>query len=169
MTQSPETISEPTEILATITATGPRRVFGIATLASLGGLLLYLGLSTSPAFLWQVFLVVMGVLVLLLAEKTRRATEQHIQLTRAGLASSSGEIIASLEDIAAIKRGMFDLKPSNGFTVILKRPRSRRWLPGLWWAMGRRVGIGGVTPGSQAKSAAQILDALLAEQGAVDL
>ena len=79
--------------------------------------------------------------------------------------STSGEEIAALDDIAAIRRGMFDLKPSNGFTVHLKKPRSRRWQPGLWWAFGRRVGIGGVTPGSEAKSMAQIIEALLVERG----
>ncbi|MBO9406062.1 hypothetical protein J7399_01375 [Shimia sp. R9_1] len=161
--------TDETEVLATIRASGPRRVFGIGTLALLGGLLVYLALATSPALIWQVFLLVLGVLSLWLAESTRRATENTIQLTRAGMATDSGEVIAPLNDIAAVKRGMFDLKPSNGFTVVLKTSRTRRWQPGLWWALGKRVGIGGVTPGSEAKSMAQILEALLVEKGGSEI
>ncbi|MBO9400638.1 hypothetical protein [Shimia sp. R9_3] len=161
--------TDETEVLATIRASGPRRVFGIGTLALLGGLLVYLALATSPALIWQVFLLVLGVLSLWLAESTRRATENTIQLTRAGMATDSGEVIAPLDDIAAVKRGMFDLKPSNGFTVVLKTSRPRRWQPGLWWALGKRVGIGGVTPGSEAKSMAQILEALLVERGGSEI
>ncbi|MBO9472579.1 hypothetical protein [Shimia sp. MMG029] len=152
------------EVLATIRASGPRRVFGIGTLALLGGLLIYLALATSPAPLWQVFLFVIGAGALWLAERTRRATESTVQLTRAGIATDAGEEIAAIENIAAIKRGMFDLKPSNGFTVVLHKPRARRWQPGLWWAVGRRVGIGGVTPGSEAKAMAQFIEALLVEK-----
>lgn len=165
MTQPASPNDETPEVLASISASGPRRVFGIATLAVLGGLLLYLGLSTSPSPLWQVFLLVLGVLVLLLAEKTRRATERVIQLTHAGLFTDQGEEIAKLDVIVGVKRGMFDLKPSNGFSLVLSTSRSRRWQPGMWWAWRRRVGVGGVTPGSQAKTMAQILEALLVERG----
>ncbi|MBO6897358.1 MAG: hypothetical protein JJ868_08310 [Shimia sp.] len=153
------------EVLATITASPMRRLFGMTTLFLLGGVLIYIALTTTPALHWRLFLLVIGGLTLWLAETTRRATEHSIELTRDGMRSTSGEEIAALDDIAAIKRGMFDLKPSNGFTVHLKKPRSRRWQPGLWWAFGRRVGIGGVTPGSEAKSMAQILEALLVERG----
>jgi hypothetical protein len=61
---------------------------------------------------------------------------------------------------------MFDMKPSNGFALKLKKARTRRWQPGLWWAIGRRVGIGGVTPGSHSKTMAQMLEALLAQNAA---
>ncbi len=169
MTETPQSHFDETEVLATIRASGPRRVFGIGTLAILGGLLVYLGLATSPAPLWQVFLLVLGVLALWLADSARRATNNTIELTRKGLATDAGEEIAALDNIATIKRGMFDLKPSNGFTVVLKSPRSRRWQPGLWWALGRRVGIGGVTPGSEAKSMAQIIEALLVEKGGSEI
>jgi hypothetical protein len=152
------------EVLATITASPMRRLFGLATLFVVGGVLSYIALITSPALHWRVFLLVLGGLVLWLADATRRATEQRIELTQQGIRSTSGEIIVPLDNIAAIKVGMFDLKPSNGFTVHLKKPRSRKWQPGLWWAFGRRVGIGGVTPGSEAKPMAQIIEALLADQ-----
>ncbi|SFL96510.1 hypothetical protein [Shimia aestuarii] len=152
------------EVLAVVRASAPRRWFGIGVMAVLGGLLIYLALSTPPSLGWQVFLIVFGVAALWLAETTRKATEHEVQLTSKGLRSSSGEEIASVDQIARVERGTFAMKPSNGFLLRLKEPRSRRWQPGLWWAMGRRVGIGGVTPGSQSKVMAQMLEALLAER-----
>ncbi len=150
--------------LAIVAATGPRRWFGISTLAVLGALLVYLAFSTTPSLSWQLFLLVVGAAALWLAEKTRRATENHIILTAEGIFSSAGEEIATLDNVEAVKRGTFDLKPSNGFTVILKERRTRRWQPGLWWTLGRHVGIGGVTPGSQSKVMAQMLEGMLAGQ-----
>lgn len=153
------------EVMATVSASIPRRWLGVGVMATLGVLLLYIAFAIPPgAFLWQAFLVTIGVAALALAEKTRRATERSVELTAEGLRDSSGELIAPIDQIAKIERGTFAMKPSNGFLVRLKTPRARRWLPGLWWATGRRVGIGGVTPGSQTKFMAQMLEAMLAEQ-----
>ncbi|SHJ39436.1 hypothetical protein SAMN05444000_10848 [Shimia gijangensis] len=153
------------EILATVSASAPRRWLGVGVMALLGALLLYVAFAIPPGkFLWQAFLVVLGLAALALAEKTRRATERVIELTAEGLRDSAGEMVASIEQIDRIERGTFAMKPSNGFLVRLKTPRARRWLPGLWWATGRRVGIGGVTPGSQTKFMAQMLEAMLAER-----
>lgn len=137
-------------------------------MAALGIILLYVAFVVPPgAFLWQAFLVVLGLAALMLADKTRKATEFQVELTEEGLRDSSGEIIAPIDQIARIDRGMFAMKPSNGFLIRLKTPRTRRWMPGLWWAMGRRVGIGGVTPGSQTKFMAQMLEAMVAERAQV--
>ena len=73
-------------------------------------------------------------------------------------------MIALIDEIERVERGMFAMKPSNGFLLRLKSRRQRSWQPGLWWALGRRVGIGGVTPGSQSKVMAQMLEALLVER-----
>lgn len=158
----------PADIYASITASPPRRWFGVLVMALLGGLVVYLALSTAPTLLWRVFLLLVGAGALWLADATRRATMQSIILSDAGLYSSSGEEIAHIDNIADVKRGTFDMKPSNGFTLVLKKRRTRRWQPGLWWAHGRRVGIGGVTPGSETKATAQILQAMLAERRGAD-
>ncbi len=149
---------------ASITASPPRRWFGVLVMALLGGLVVYLALTTAPTPLWRVFLVLVGAGALWLAEATRRATMHSIILSDAGLFSSTGEEIAHIDNIADVKRGTFDMKPSNGFTLVLKNRRTRRWQPGMWWAHGRRVGIGGVTPGSETKATAHILQAMLAER-----
>ena len=64
-------------------------------------------------------------------------------------------------NIASVDRGAFAFKPSNGFTVRLKSPAPRAWLPGLWWRLGRRVGVGGATPGKAARDMADVITILL--------
>ncbi|MEP2533408.1 hypothetical protein [Shimia sp.] len=156
------------EVIAVVGASAPRRWFGILVMGALGGLLIYLGLSTAPALQWQVFLIGLGLVALWLTDATRKATEFQIELTMEELRSSSGEVIATLDQIAQVERGTFAFKPSNGFLIRLKEPRSRRWQPGLWWCLGRRIGIGGVTAGSQSKAMAQILQVVLHEKNQDD-
>ncbi|WP_270728479.1 hypothetical protein [Shimia sp. Alg240-R146] len=157
---------KPGEVLAIVAASGPRRWMGVGAMGALGAILIYFAFTTAPAFGWQLFLIVIGAGALVLADATRRATENVIQLTPEGLQLSTGEVIATLDQIELVRRGMFDMKPSNGFALKLKKPRTRRWQPGLWWAIGRRVGIGGVTPGSHSKTMAQMLEALLVQNAA---
>ena len=153
------------EILATVSASAPRRWLGVGMMGTLGVLLLYIALAVPPqSFSWQAFLLVMGVGSLWLADATRRATERVVELRHDGLSDSTGAVIAPLDQLASIDRGTFAMKPSNGFVIRLSEKRPRAWQPGLWWAIGSRVGIGGVTPGSQTKAMAQILEMLLAER-----
>ncbi|MGH1355590.1 MAG: hypothetical protein ACRBBS_10990 [Thalassovita sp.] len=155
-----------TEILATAQASAPRRWMGIGMLALLGGLLIYVAFVTPPATIgWQVFLLILGAASLYLAEKMRRATELVIQLSVNGLHDDTGAVIAALDEIAAVSRGTFAMKPSNGFTLRLNAGGARAWQPGVYWRWGRRVGIGGVLPGSQTKFMAEMLEAMLAQRG----
>lgn len=152
--------------LASASASVPRRWMGVGMLALLGGLLLYVALASPPQeALWQGFLIALGLVSVLLAEKMRRATELSVHLTEAGLVDSSGQQIAALDNIARVDRGTFAFKPSNGFMIRLKTAEPRRWQPGIWWRFGRRVGVGGVMPGAQTKIMAEMLQAMLAERG----
>lgn len=154
------------EVLATVRASKPRRFLGIAMLLILGALLIYTALIHPPAvFGWQVFLIGLGAACLWIAERMRIATGQAVELTREGLRTSDGELIAGMEEIVSVDRSMFVFKPSNGFIVRLKKGAPRRWQPGLWWRLGARVGIGGVTPGSQSKMMADMLAVMLAKRG----
>ncbi len=157
------------EVLAELRASAPRRWIAVAIMATLGGLLIYIALAVPPAHLaWQGFLLLIGGLSLWLAEATRRATELTLTLTEAGLVDSSGETVAEIGEIDAVSRGMFAFKPSNGFVLTLNRRGAGRWRPGLWWRLGKRVGIGGVTPGPQGKMMAQMIEALIAGRRAED-
>ena len=153
------------DVLAVVRASAPRRFLGIAMLLLLGLLLIYTAVVRPPAVLgWQVFLIGLGALCLWVAERMRHATALAVELTREGLRSSDGEVIAPLDQITSVDRGMFVFKPSNGFIVRLQKSAPRRWQPGLWWRLGARVGIGGVTPGAQSKIMADMLAVMVAER-----
>ncbi len=153
------------EVVAVVRASAARRGLGLAMLGLLGLLLIYVALVRSPAEPgWQAFLLLAGLVSLWAGDRMRRATALSVELTPAGLRSSDGEVIATLDRIEGVDRGMFAFKPSNGFLLRLTEPAGARWQPGLWWRLGRRVGIGGVTPASQAKLMADLLAAMLAER-----
>lgn len=153
------------EVLAVVRASTGRRFFGMVTLAALGVLLIYIGLARPPQNpAWQVFLLAGGLFDLWLADKMRRATLLAVELTSSELRSSDGEQIVAISQIVSVDRGMFAFRPSNGFTLKMKASAPVRWQPGLWWRLGRRVGVGGVTSGAQTKAMADILSAIVAQR-----
>lgn len=151
-----------TQELARITASATRRVIGVGAMLGLGALLLYMALATGGMhLLWQLTLAAVGLGALWLAQKTWTATGHALVLTEEALTDSDGTVLARLDQIERVDRSAFAMKPSNGFLVILKEPGPRVWRPGLWWRMGRRVAIGGVTAGSQTRPVADIMTQLL--------
>ena len=92
-----------------------------------------------------------GVGLVVLADRMRRATMRAIELTPDGLRESTGRVLCRLDEIESMERGAFAFKPSNGLLVRLKSGAPAAWAPGLWWRIGRKIGIGGVTSASQAK------------------
>lgn len=153
------------DIVAEVDPNGPRRWLALAMLLTLGGLVLYLAFAAPPANLgWQVFLVGMGLLSLWMAYKLQVATTRKLLLTREALTDSDGMVLARVDDIVSVSRGTFALKPSNGFMLVLKNPAPRVWQPGLWWRVGRRVAVGGVTPGAQARPMADIISVMIAQR-----
>lgn len=152
-----------TQIIARVSATPARRVIGVGTLAALGGLLLWLLVAEPPAEIhWQAVLLVLGVAALWMAQQMWRATARDLILTEEGLSDSSGAVLARVEQIAKVDRSMFAMKPSNGFLIQLNEKQPRGWQPGLWWRMGKRVAVGGVTAGRDTKPMADALSMLVA-------
>lgn len=140
---------------------------GVGTLALLGGLFVLLAAQSgagAPAM--AALLVVLGLATLGVALRMWRATRVSLHLTRAGLHSSDGQIIAPLAQIASVDRGMFAYKPSNGFLLRLREAAPMGWAPGVWWRLGRRVGVGGTLSGAQTKPMAEMIQALMAERDA---
>ncbi|MDX2483641.1 MAG: hypothetical protein QNK42_08265 [Pseudodonghicola sp.] len=152
------------DILATVRVSALRRWLGIGVLLIFGGLVIYVALARPPEPQWQVFLLLIGAGALWLADRMRRATEQWLELTRTELRSSDGTCLAAIDEIERLDRGAFAFKPSNGFVIHTRAAGARTWRPGLWWRLGRRVGIGGVTAASQTKTMSEILSAVLAER-----
>lgn len=142
-------------VYAVVQASNARRLFAYGVLFSLGALVLYTALARPPAVQWLGFMLIFGVGMLWLAERLRRATRMTIELTETEIRDSSGEVLATMDEIKGVDRGVFAFKPSNGFTLVMNTKRPRGWAPGLWWRMGRRVGIGGATSAGQAKFMAE--------------
>ena len=134
------------EILMRLYPSAGRRIFAIGVLYALGALLIWMAFTSAAGALFSVFSIAVGVVVLWGGEQLRRATSLVLELTDEGLRDTSGRWLARWDEIAAVERGAFALKPSNGFVLKLKEPGQRTWVPGLWWRVGNRVGVGGVTP-----------------------
>lgn len=150
------------KVLAVLAPSPARRWFAIATVLALGATLLYLGTagpSAGPG--WRIFLLALGAGSLALAETLRRATSASLVLTESELRDSAGRRLCRVSDIAGVDRGAFAFKPSNGFLVRLDEPGDRAWRPGLWWRLGRRIGVGGATSSAQAKFMADSISALI--------
>lgn len=152
------------EVLAVVEASAPRRWIGVGMLTVVGGLVIYVALASPPAIGWQIFLIVAGAGALSLARRLWISTQDRLELTRDVLRTSTGDIIAEVKDIESLDRGVFAFKPSNGFLIRTKEPDTRSWAPGLWWRIGRRIGVGGVTAASQTKFMSEILTAMIAER-----
>ena len=153
------------DVLAYVEASPLRRWLGITMLGSLGGLSIYIALAQPPELAWQAFLLAFGLGSVWMAERMWRATHHRIELTREELRDTSGAVIAQVADITSMDRGFLAFKPSNGFLLRLSASQGRVWRPGLWWRMGRRVGVGGVAPGNQTRMMSDMLAMMLAERG----
>ncbi|MEM7643654.1 MAG: hypothetical protein AAF366_14145 [Pseudomonadota bacterium] len=142
-----------------------RRIFGLLTQGLLGLLLIWIGLATPPEDLgWRAFLLVLGAIALVLAIRGWTGSAVPLVLSPKGLYQADGTAVAPLESIESIDRALFTFKPSNGFLIRLKEPLGRAWVPGMWWRVGRRVGVGGVTGGAQTKIVADALSAMVARR-----
>lgn len=162
MTHDPQPKDD--EIIVTVQASPGRRALGIGSLWVLAGLVFYVAIAQPPALGWQVFLIALGMASVWMAEKMRRATALRLELTGTVLRDSAGTVLLTLDDLRQIDRGMFAFKPSNGFLLKSASPGPAEWQPGLWWRTGRRIGVGGMTPGSQTKVMAEILSATIAQR-----
>jgi hypothetical protein len=137
-------------------------MIGVGSLGGLGALMLYMALVLSPGLGWQAVQVGLGLVALWCAQRMWRATAERLELGPEGLRSSDGRLLAPMEEIVAVDRGVFAFKPSNGFMLTLRSKGPFAWEPGLWWRIGRRVGVGGVTPGTPAKYMAEIIQERIA-------
>lgn len=156
--------TDPDEVLATVKASAGRRFLAMSSLLLLGVLLVYIAIVQSPAIEWRVFLLVLGVAVLWVADRMRRATGTQIELTETVLRDSDGTVIALVADIDGMDRGFFAFKPSNGFLLRTTGKGANEWRPGLWWRMGRRIGVGGMTSASQTKFMSEIIAVIMAKR-----
>lgn len=152
------------EVLATIRPSPGRRWLGVGMLSVVGALVVIVALTTPPEPAWLVFLLVVGGGAFWLAYRMLHATNDWIELTQSELRTGSGQLIARVEDIESVDRGVFAFKPSNGFLLKTRESQENHWEPGLWWRLGHRVGVGGMTAAAETKFMSEILSALLADR-----
>ncbi|GGL62114.1 hypothetical protein [Wenxinia marina] len=152
-------------VLLEISPSPPRRAVAVGAFYAIGGLSAWLAVGPSPPALFAVLLMAVAILALLAGEALRRATRRHILLTEEGLADSEGIMLARWDEMAALERGAFAMKPSNGFLLIRRTPGPRGWVPGVWWRLGRRVGVGGVLSRQPTRFLAEQIEQRLAGGG----
>jgi hypothetical protein len=157
-------VQQDDDVLVRIAASPARRILGITVLGALGGLLIYGGLIQPSGMVGlQITLIAAGVGVLALTEKMRRESVAGIELTQTELRSTDGHVLARLNQIERVNRGAFAFKPSNGFVLVMRDAGPRHWAPGLWWRIGRQVGVGGVTQASQTRFMAEMIQTILTQ------
>ncbi|MFN3972167.1 MAG: hypothetical protein ACK4GO_13210 [Gemmobacter sp.] len=150
-------------VIARLYPSAPRRAFGAGVLVALGALLLWVAFVVPPQdFGWRVFLLAAGALAIWGALRLWQATAQGLELTATELREDGGRVLARLSEVREVARGALAFKPSNGFLLVLDRPGPGVWAPGLWWRVGRRVGVGGVTSGQEARFMAETIATLIA-------
>ncbi len=150
------------DVITGIVPSAPRRAFGSGVLYALGGLLIYIALTQSPSAAYALLLIGLGGLSIYGGWKMWQVTGHLIELTEEELRLSDGTLICRTEDIAKVDRSFFAFKPSNGFLVTTKVAYPFRYVPGLWWCIGKRIGVGGVTSGAECKIMADTLAAMVA-------
>lgn len=138
-----------------------RRALGVVLQGVLGlGFILIAATQPLASPVYTVLLMAIGALALFGGWRFWQATTKGIVLTDLCLRETSGRIICQLDEIDRIERGTFAFKPANGFTLRMTTRQRRGWAPGLWWRMGKMVGIGGATNRNAAKAMADAIDVL---------
>lgn len=139
-------------------------LIALISLAFICGVVAVVAIERSPVTMVLMGVGALGTLVVARALMANRATRVIFDGER--LLDDTGVEICLLEDIAKVERGFALFKPSSGFVLALHAPRARGWAPGLWWRVGRRVGIGGATPSRAGRNMADAITAALAGKNA---
>lgn len=103
-------------------------------------------------------LALLGAVLIWQAVRVWSSSRHRIELTPTGLRwSKTGAYLARIEDIRDVNTSIIAFRPATGFLVILNAPAPAATAPGLWWRVGKRIGIGGVTAKYEAKAMAEML------------
>lgn len=154
------------EPIAVLNVSQSRRIFGTFAQLGVGVMMLFVAAKYPPQNpVALVFLIAFGGFMLWQARNLYRSAGRHLVLTRETVEDSSGVVLCRLDEISSVERGPFALKPSNGFALVLKKSQPKAWCPGLWWRLGRRVGVGGTTAGRSTREMADMIAVMLTDRG----
>ena len=68
-----------------------------------------------------------------------------------GLFNLDNTLICSITDIERVDVSPYTFKSANGFIIHLKTRSAFKFVPGLFWQIGRRISIGGMISKSESK------------------
>ncbi len=141
-----------TNYIVKIQPSASRRFFSIFILCLSAGVMIYFAI-TDPAqsIVLKLILLSLAGIFLWQVQANLRFPNAALLLKRDGLYDDQCEIICSLSNIALVDRGWFSIKPSNGFLLRLHEKASIKWLPGVYWRIGKRMGVGGAINPTQTK------------------
>ena len=128
------------QLLAQLRVKGPRRVVTIVSVGLLAAAAIYLAVTPGMPAGARVFLIALGGVVGRGAWGIAKSTEVDLLLTREGLVDANGQLIAPMDYIERVDRGVFAVKPPSGFVIKLNTKMPAGWAPGVWWRIGRRIG-----------------------------
>lgn len=144
-----------------------RRRMGGAALMLCGLLLLATALSAASRPGLPALVGLLGLACLWFGLRAFRPRPAQLRLAADAIVDHRGKVVARLDDVARLDRSPFAFfKPSNGFVLLLREPAPPAWERGLYWRIGRRVGVGGATSAAQAKAFAAAIEARLVERAA---
>jgi hypothetical protein len=154
--------------LASLSCSPTKRIVIALIGLSVGGLIVYSAMtSASHSIIFKAALLLGGVITLLITLRTYQALGQSIFLTEQGLFLDSGQKLVAIEEVESVNRSAFAFKPSNGFVIVTRQSGQTGWAPGLWWRVGRSLGIGGSTPPAEGKFMADKINELIQGDGDV--
>ncbi len=157
----------PDDPIAVLSTSPFRRGIALAVQLALGVMMIGISLRLPEMNLVvQAPLIALGGFMIWRSHAMYRATDTQLILSRDGLFESSGRQLFAMDNVFRVERGAFAFKPTNGFLVTLKTGEPRAWVPGLWWRVGKRVGIGGVISGKAARDMADFIALMLLPEGA---
>ena len=153
------------DAIATLEPSLGRRWFGAIVLGVLGLLLIFVTIRNPPDSVFlKVMVPLVGALFIWQAQWNLRVTQHGLYLTKDGLFDAQGTLVCAAYNMAEVDRGVFAFKPSNGFLVRLHEPEPKSWAPGLYWRLGKRLGVGGATHPTQNRELAQAIEVLIMER-----
>ena len=72
-------------------------------------------------------------------------------INASGLFNLDDTLICSIADIERVEVSPYTFQSANGFIIHLKTKSSFKFVPGLFWQVGRRISIGGMISKSESK------------------
>ena len=72
-------------------------------------------------------------------------------INESGLFNLDDTLICRIKDIERVDVSPYTFKSANGFIIYLKTRSAFKFVPGLFWQVGRRISIGGMISKSESK------------------